>query len=169
MRYFGLLLYHGPKPTPLSTAHQISTTMLLRVSDEAFPLRLFCHVLTDSASSIYMSNGACQQNCLGSFVFAIVQGDYCWCSNDVPTDQVDLSQCNFPCPGWQDDTCGSPSAKLYGYINIGGVPSGTSGGSSSAAQTSVSTIPTSARKALLRSPPHRWLQHSVRLRARQLH
>jgi hypothetical protein len=92
--------------------------------------------------SIYMSNGKCHDTCLSSYAFAIVQDDNCWCSNDVPADQVSTGDCDTSCPGFPDDKCGNSADGLYGYIQLNIAPSGTSGGSASIAKTSVSNIPT---------------------------
>ena len=89
-----------------------------------------------------MSNGECQNICQGSYVFAVLQGNYCWCSNYVPdpSSQTNTLDCNQPCPGYGSEWCGSTSAGLYGYYNLGGTPLGTAGG-----QSSVSTNPKTSR------------------------
>ncbi|KIW47394.1 hypothetical protein, variant 2 [Exophiala oligosperma] len=96
----------------------------------------------------FMSNGACQDHCQGSYAFAVLQGSYCWCSNYVPADQQSTYDCNEQCPGYPQDWCGSTNAGLYGYYQLSpGVPLGTSGasGSSAAPRTSSSSSePTSS-------------------------
>ncbi|KIW47393.1 hypothetical protein, variant 1 [Exophiala oligosperma] len=90
----------------------------------------------------FMSNGACQDHCQGSYAFAVLQGSYCWCSNYVPADQQSTYDCNEQCPGYPQDWCGSTNAGLYGYYQLSpGVPLGTSGasGSSAAPRTSSSS------------------------------
>lgn len=88
----------------------------------------------------FQSNGQCYNHCndLGS-ALAIVQGYNCWCSNYLPAKQVSVSECNLPCYGFPEEQCGSPSAKLFGYINLPRKPSGTLTPSKKAVQ--VSTIP----------------------------
>jgi cell wall integrity and stress response component len=88
-----------------------------------------------------MSMGKCHDQCIDSYAFAIVQDTNCWCSNYVPANQVSTSECDTPCPGFPDDLCGNSSQGLYGYIKLVLAASGTAGGSSTAAPTSVSTIP----------------------------
>lgn len=94
---------------------------------------------SNSVSSTYMSNGKCQDNCKGSYVFAVIQGTECWCSNYAPSDQVSTSSCNTNCPGYPMEQCGNPSQGLYGYFNLGGIASGTAGGSSSPSSSPSST------------------------------
>ncbi|KAI1142275.1 hypothetical protein F5Y05DRAFT_409421 [Hypoxylon sp. FL0543] len=86
---------------------------------------------TPANFSIYQSDGLCHDHCFADYAFAIVQGKECWCSDYVPdkTDQVDVSKCSEPCPGFTSDTCGSD--QLYGYISLAKEPAGTSGGSTS--------------------------------------
>lgn len=93
------------------------------------------HVVTD----IYQSNGACQKTCVGNYAFAIVQYQQCWCSNYAPADQLDLSQCNAPCPGYPDDKCGDKDDGLFGYIKLNLSPSGTQGSGSGSAESSTSS------------------------------
>ncbi|KAI0840891.1 hypothetical protein F5Y06DRAFT_294163 [Hypoxylon sp. FL0890] len=86
---------------------------------------------TTANYSIYQSDGLCHDFCVDEYAFAIVQDKECWCSNYVPdeTDQVNVSQCSEPCPGYTSDTCGGD--QLWGYISLTMEPSGTTGGSSS--------------------------------------
>ncbi|KAJ8058869.1 hypothetical protein OCU04_011853 [Sclerotinia nivalis] len=92
-------------------------------------------------SSIYQSDGLCHDFCVGEYAFAIVQGEYCWCSNYVPGTTTSTSDCSAPCPGYPDDTCGGSGT--YGYIALALSPSGTKGAAtsstSSAARTTTST------------------------------
>lgn len=93
-----------------------------------------------AATSNYMSNGFCQDHCQGSYVFAIIQGQNCWCSNEQPANTVSNSQCSVQCPGYPSETCGNAAQGLFAYFNLGGNPTGTYGGSS----PSSSTPPTSS-------------------------
>ncbi|RAH62923.1 ER membrane protein [Aspergillus piperis CBS 112811] len=77
--------------------------------------------------STYQSNGLCEDHC-SNYAFGILQGYDCWCSNIVPNEatNVNTSQCSQDCPGYPDDSCGSTSKGLYGYVEIvGHQPSGT--------------------------------------------
>ncbi|KIV90744.1 hypothetical protein, variant 2 [Exophiala mesophila] len=88
----------------------------------------------------YQSNGACQQHCVGSYAFAVLQGNDCWCSNYIPADQVSTSDCNQPCPGYPSEWCGSTDEGLYGYFLLSpGIPSGTLGATPSQTTSSRST------------------------------
>jgi hypothetical protein len=82
-----------------------------------------------------MSNGLCHDTCEANYAFAIVQGQNCWCSNYIPSNQQSTSNCNEPCPGFPSDLCGSSSG-LFGYIALNLKPSGTAGASSSSAKPS---------------------------------
>ncbi|KAI1409421.1 hypothetical protein F5Y13DRAFT_93473 [Hypoxylon sp. FL1857] len=81
--------------------------------------------------SIYQSDGLCHDFCISEYAFAIVKEKECWCSDYTPdeTDQVDVSKCSEPCPGFTSDTCGGDN--LWGYMSLAKEPSGTSGGSGS--------------------------------------
>ncbi|OAP56907.1 hypothetical protein AYL99_09019 [Fonsecaea erecta] len=96
----------------------------------------------------FQSNGACQQQCQGSFAFAVLQGYYCWCSNYVPTPQESTYNCNQQCPGFTSEWCGNTDSGLYGYYLLSaGVPLGTSG-STPSTPSSTSSPPSSST-----SPP----------------
>ncbi|KIW26949.1 uncharacterized protein PV07_06736 [Cladophialophora immunda] len=87
----------------------------------------------------FQSNGACQQQCQGSFAFAVLQGYYCWCSNYVPTPQESTYNCNQQCPGFTSEWCGNTDSGLYGYYLLSaGVPLGTSGSTSNTPSTTSS-------------------------------
>ncbi|PKK51552.1 hypothetical protein CI102_2954 [Trichoderma harzianum] len=77
--------------------------------------------------SIWQTNGACGIFCTKKdYAFSITQQNSCWCSNYYPdkTTQVDVKECNDPCPAWPSENCGGPG--LYGYILLNEVaPSGT--------------------------------------------
>lgn len=81
----------------------------------------------DVVTDIYQSNGACQETCGGQYAFAIVQWQSCWCSNYIPAQQADVSNCNKNCPGYPDEQCGNPDTGYFGYIALGSTPSGTAG------------------------------------------
>ncbi|RAL58844.1 hypothetical protein DID88_009153 [Monilinia fructigena] len=96
-------------------------------------------------SSIYQSDGLCHDTCVDDYAFAIVQGQDCWCSDYVPGITTSTSDCNNPCPGYPDDTCGGDDT--YGYIALTKSPSGTKGAASaSSTKTSTSTSSSSAKK-----------------------
>lgn len=105
-------------------------------------------------SSIYQSDGLCYDFCLDEYAFAVVQGSECWCSNYVPGTTSSTSDCNTPCPGYPDDTCGGDS--LYGYMSLTLSPSGTKGAATtSSTSTSTSSEKVSTRiQSLLLSSPH---------------
>ncbi|KFX87830.1 hypothetical protein V490_07994, partial [Pseudogymnoascus sp. VKM F-3557] len=74
--------------------------------------------------SMYQSNGLCQDFCMQSFAFAVLQDSLCWCSNYVPgAETSSKDKCNKQCPGYPDDLCGGNN--LYGYISLNKDPIGT--------------------------------------------
>jgi cell wall integrity and stress response component len=97
----------------------------------------------------FQSDGSCQVNCQDSYAFAVLQGVNCWCSDYAPSEQKQTNLCNDPCPGFPGDSCGNPSAGLYGYIALSIAPSGTVGSASSSTQdssiASVSSSPSARR------------------------
>lgn len=96
---------------------------------------------TDVFNWTWQSNGKCTEHCnsQGTFAFAVIQFKDCWCSNYIPAQQVDTSDCMVNCPGFPAEKCGDADKGLYIYIKLDGSPSGTQGGSQ----------PTSARSAKL--------------------
>ncbi|KAF7956084.1 hypothetical protein EAE96_005005 [Botrytis aclada] len=102
-------------------------------------------------SSIYQSDGLCYDFCLDKYAFAVVQGSDCWCSNYVPGTTSSSSDCDTPCPGYPDDTCGGDG--LYGYIALTLFPSGTKGAATtSSTSTSSKKVSTWISSLLLSSP-----------------
>ncbi|GKZ23002.1 hypothetical protein AbraCBS73388_009339 [Aspergillus brasiliensis] len=99
--------------------------------------------------STYQSNGLCEDHC-SNYAFGILQGYDCWCSNIAPNEatNVNTSHCSQDCPGYPDDSCGSTTKGLYGYVEIvGHQPSGTatvSSTSTSSTSTSSSSSETTA-------------------------
>lgn len=95
-------------------------------------------------SSIYQSDGLCYDTCIDDYAFAIVQGQDCWCSDYVPGTTTSTSDCNNPCPGYPDDSCGGDDT--FGYMALTKSPSGTKGATSaSSTSTSTSTSSSSAK------------------------
>lgn len=55
----------------------------------------------------FQSVGNCGTDCAGSAVFAMTEGDACWCGDQLPalSDKVDKSDCDTSCTGFPDDRC----------------------------------------------------------------
>lgn len=125
----------------------------------------YCSPDNDAGSNFvtnsFMSNGVCQDHCKESYVFAVIQGQSCWCSDYIPADQVSNSECSDPCPGYPYETCGSSDQGLYGYFNLGGTPSGTAGGSSHSASSSPSRTSTSPSPSSSAEPSRSSLRSST--------
>ncbi|KKA19833.1 ER membrane protein Wsc4 [Rasamsonia emersonii CBS 393.64] len=94
----------------------------------------------DPKSSIFQSNGLCQQTCTADYAFAIILGEKCWCSNYAPGSTTSTSNCNSPCPGYPSDHCGNTSDNLYAYIQLSNhEPSGTAGATSTGTTATTDT------------------------------
>ncbi|EDN99729.1 hypothetical protein SS1G_02587 [Sclerotinia sclerotiorum 1980 UF-70] len=91
---------------------------------------------TNGNSSIYQSDGLCHDFCT-DYAFAIVQAEYCWCSNYAPGTTTSTSDCDSPCPGYPPDTCGGSGT--YGYMALGLSPSGTKGAATSSTSSTTKT------------------------------
>ncbi|KAM0716537.1 hypothetical protein Q7P37_007982 [Cladosporium fusiforme] len=94
----------------------------------------------------YNSFQACSENCGSDYAFAVVQWQSCWCSDYIPADQGDTSDCNQDCPGYPDNKCGNEDSGLYGYIALGKTPSGTAGGGSSSQASSTSAAASTSER-----------------------
>lgn len=70
-------------------------------------------------SYTYQSNGYCSNECYSGYLYAILLGTRCWCSNTLPATGVDVNECNTPCNGYPYDKCGNLANGLYGYIYLG--------------------------------------------------
>ncbi|RAK98885.1 WSC domain-containing protein [Aspergillus ibericus CBS 121593] len=100
--------------------------------------------------STYQSNGLCEDHC-SDYAFGILQGYDCWCSNIVPNSatNVNVSECSQDCPGYPDDSCGSTTKGLYGYVEIvGHQPSGTATVSSTSTSTSSTSFSCTAPEGI---------------------
>jgi len=68
----------------------------------------------DQGSYTFQSSGYCQNLCVqkGFPVMALWKGSNCLCGNALPPDsaQTDNNNCNNPCDGWPQDTCGGGNA-----------------------------------------------------------
>ena len=100
--------------------------------------RVDAGVLTTTAQSPFMSNGLCATRCTGEYAYAVIIGQSCYCSNDVPARQVSTNDCHDPCPGYPLDFCGNATAGYYAYFNLGRAASATI--QLSTAAVSLSTI-----------------------------
>lgn len=93
----------------------------------------------------YQTNGKCTDHCkaLGTWAFAVIQFNDCWCSNYIPSTTTDITDCQKDCPGYPTEKCGDVDAGLYIYIKMDGQPSGTVGGSqpSSTSVSSATPVP----------------------------
>lgn len=93
--------------------------------------------------SVYWSwqtNGKCTDHCneQGTFAFAVIKFDNCWCTNYIPSTTTDITKCQKDCPGYPTEKCGDKDAGLYIYIEMAGQPSGTAGGGSKPSSTKAS-------------------------------
>ncbi|KAJ4986399.1 ER membrane protein [Stagonosporopsis vannaccii] len=89
----------------------------------------------------YQTNGKCRDHCAeqGSYAFAVIRFQDCWCSDYIPATTTDMSSCQVDCPGYPSEKCGNEDEGLYIYIELAGQPSGTAGGGSRPSSTEVSS------------------------------
>lgn len=92
------------------------------------------------AQSNFMSNGACAEICTDEYAYAVIIGQSCYCSNDVPATQVSTDECHDPCPGYPPEFCGNATAGYYAYFNLGRAASATVQLSTATANSSSSTV-----------------------------
>ncbi|KAK7189858.1 hypothetical protein PSPO01_04248 [Paraphaeosphaeria sporulosa] len=107
----------------------------------------------DAFNWTWQSNGKCHDHCVeqGDFAFFVLQDKNCWCTNYIPAEQTDLSDCSETCPGYDSENCGK-AGQYYIYVNLNGNPAGTAG-ASQPASTSVSESPSSSEAPSSTRPP----------------
>ncbi|KAF2794363.1 hypothetical protein K505DRAFT_27793 [Melanomma pulvis-pyrius CBS 109.77] len=95
----------------------------------------------------WQSNGWCNDNCKGTSAFGVILENNCWCSDFIPDDQVDISDCSDSCPGFPEEKCGNKDEGLYIYVRLDSnvQPSGTKGTSK---PTSSSVSPSSSANSV---------------------
>lgn len=91
----------------------------------------------------YQSSGNCGTQCKGSAVYAMTEGDSCWCGDQLPalSDKVQKSDCDMTCTGYPSDICGGSGLwSVYttesGVENYGGSDDSSSSSSSTKGSTS---------------------------------
>ncbi|WPH02857.1 Hypothetical protein R9X50_00572500 [Acrodontium crateriforme] len=98
----------------------------------------------DEVINIYNSWGSCTEQC-AQYAFAVVQWKSCWCSNYIPADQQDTSNCDQGCPGYSQNQCGNLAEGLYGYVTVTNNPaSGTASGSQASSTSTQSSTAASS-------------------------
>lgn len=72
--------------------------------------------LSDEGSYTYQTSGYCQPICVGQnqAVLGLTGGSDCWCGDLLPptSSQVDDSNCNTPCNGYNQEMCTYTIIKL---------------------------------------------------------
>ncbi|CAX45690.1 cell wall integrity and stress response subunit 4 precursor, putative [Candida dubliniensis CD36] len=92
----------------------------------------------EKTSSEFMSNGLCRDTCSkDGYAVAILSGNDCYCTNDVPADTADMSNCEIGCPGYKDEE-NCAGGGYFGYLLIG-QPSATVGGETSTSSKATKT------------------------------
>ncbi|KAJ4387180.1 Cell wall integrity and stress response component 4 [Gnomoniopsis smithogilvyi] len=114
-------------------------------ADPSVPVAYCASLNTASTSanySTFQSEGLCYDFCNDDgYALGVLQSSNCWCSNYVPGDTVDTSECETACPGYPSDYCGGDD--LYGYIKLDAAVSGTKEASSSTTTSTSTTSDTS--------------------------
>ncbi|KAE9370746.1 hypothetical protein N431DRAFT_442544 [Stipitochalara longipes BDJ] len=92
--------------------------------------------------SIYQSLGLCHDFCVKNYAFAVVEYQYCWCSDYAPGGSN--STCATPCPGYPSEICGDSGGGLFGYLALNQAPLGTGVANSAATSTTATQVTVSA-------------------------
>ncbi|KAF2449004.1 hypothetical protein P171DRAFT_222744 [Karstenula rhodostoma CBS 690.94] len=115
----------------------------------------------------WQSNGKCHDYCVeqGDFAFFVIQDKNCWCTNYIPAEQSDISDCSETCPGFDSENCGK-AGQYYIYVNLNGNAAGTVGASqpsssSSTSSTSASQKPTTTANNPPNSTPEVQTQYKT--------
>jgi hypothetical protein len=93
-------------------------------------------MLTTAAQSVFMSNGLCATRCTADYAYAVIIGQSCYCSDNVPATQVNINDCHDPCPGYPPEFCGNATSGYYAYFNLGRAASATVQSSTAALSSS---------------------------------
>ncbi|KAJ6257500.1 Cell wall integrity and stress response component [Drechslerella dactyloides] len=102
---------------------------------------------------IYQSDGKCQETCVADYAYAVVLYQSCWCSNYTPKNQLPLSDCDDPCPGYPTDRCGNRTMTYYNYIELDQhLPSSRTDAPASSTSTSAEETTSNARQTT--KPPN---------------
>ncbi|KAF1353813.1 hypothetical protein BDV97DRAFT_396622 [Delphinella strobiligena] len=75
----------------------------------------------NAVTNIWGSLGSCHNNCNtteATYKWAVVQYQKCWCTNDTPSDTIDVSKCDDSCPGYPYENCGSAANDYFGYVSV---------------------------------------------------
>ncbi|CAN8102845.1 unnamed protein product [Discula destructiva] len=101
---------------------------------------------TSANFSTYQSDGLCYGFCNDQgYALGVVQSNNCWCSDYVPGDTVDTSECESSCPGYPTDYCGGDDT--FGYMKLDAAVSGTKGATSSTTSTTSTSSSTSTSES----------------------
>jgi hypothetical protein len=125
-----------PNPTVPSRTQEVAMPVSIQ-DDRCIFLSANGHVLVYWP---YQTNGKCTDHCKeqGTFAFAVIKWDNCWCTNYIPSTTTDITKCQKNCPGYPSEKCGDKDNGLYIYIEMAGQPSGTAGGGSQPSSTKAS-------------------------------
>ncbi|ORY84428.1 hypothetical protein BCR37DRAFT_386586 [Protomyces lactucae-debilis] len=102
--------------------------------------------LTDQGAYQYQSAGYCLGLCrdAGLAVYAMADGNHCYCGNSLPSTSADSANCNIACVGYPSDNCGGSGYFLVALTGTGTLTGGgtLSGGISSVGGAAASRQPT---------------------------
>lgn len=165
--------------TAMPSSHRIARVLLpLSLVSSTFALNALTYVgcfsssngLTESSTFQYQSSGHCQETCVGAgnqAVLGLTNGNDCYCGSQTPPSsaKVSDSNCNTPCTGYGQDTCGSNgfwSVYLTGVSsNVGSASGSGSSGSSSSSSPAPSSSANSLNSQTTNTPTQTTAQPSV--------
>jgi hypothetical protein len=104
----------------------LSTVQEVPVPGKATPQGCFkslpASIAEKSRSITFLSPGSCSDACKkAEKSVAMMQGNKCFCSDVYPmsTARIQDTDCNYPCPGYVLDACGSLENSAYSVWNTG--------------------------------------------------
>ncbi|KAK2747780.1 hypothetical protein FQN57_001810 [Myotisia sp. PD_48] len=131
----------------------IAVFFLLDVVSSQKPILKGCYKspgkLEDNGQHKFQSIGYCSSTCASSGfpIFAVTGGTSCFCGREIPpeSEKVDRKACNMPCAGYTPDTCGGEDTFEVFSLELAGITSETSTGTTTRPSDSETTAdPTTA-------------------------
>ncbi|KAH8694649.1 hypothetical protein BGZ61DRAFT_532699 [Ilyonectria robusta] len=119
--------------------------------------------LTQAAGVKFVSSGSCGKYCTGKGYYVMgLHAAACYCGMVYPPldDVTDDSKCDYPCPGYDPEACGSLKNGVFSVFNTGVEvaaedmePESSSSTTAAASSTKESTKSTAAETAVATSEP----------------
>ncbi|CEP24541.1 Sensor-transducer of the stress-activated PKC1-MPK1 kinase pathway [Cyberlindnera jadinii] len=93
-----------------------------------------------SSEYSFQSSSYCESQCANYAYFALTNGGTCICGSSAPTDSTSSSQCNTPCYGYGDETCGGSNAyDVYSNSDVSAIADDSTSSSTTTSGTGATT------------------------------